>query len=308
MGPQACKMRAMPGDDEGGVQLEMGGGDLPIANKYRGVSVGIYTITPDVARRMLANNTRNRRPNKATVGRYARAMQAREWWMNGEPIIFSVTGELLNGQHRLLAIVQSGVAVDVLIVRGIDPDAFKTMDNVRPRSAADGLGISGEVNCHALAAAVQAMVTFVGRGGTIEPNGAVGESRATVLTCEHVLSAHPGLRESVRAMKCCRMYRSKHASLVHYLFSIVDPKLAGEFAAVLANGSADIGRPFMIFRESLLKCPARTDLRQHICAKAIKAFNAERSGERPKLLRWSREEGFPVIDGLDYDALAASLL
>lgn len=303
MAPQECEARPIRDEWEDDVV----GDFVAVSNRYPSVRVGICWITPDVARRMLTHNTRNRKTNKVTVGRYGRAMQAREWWMNGESIIFSVTGELLNGQHRLLAIVQSGVAVDVLVVCGIDPDAFKTMDSVRPRSAADGLGISGEVNCHALSAAVQAMVTFVGRGGTIESNGAVGEHRATVITCERVLAAHPGLRESVRAMKCCRMYRSKHASLVHYLFSIVDPELAGEFAAVLANGSADIGRPFMTFREFLFKCPSRTDLRQHICAKAIKAFNAERSGERPKLLRWSREEGFPVIDGLDYEALAASL-
>ena len=41
---------------------------------------------------------------------------------------FSVTWRLLNGQHRLMAIVESGVAAETLVWTGIDDDAMLTTD------------------------------------------------------------------------------------------------------------------------------------------------------------------------------------
>lgn len=279
-----------------------------MARLYGGVTVSIVRITPEVAADMLRRNTKNRRPNQRTVDRYSISMTAHEWWMNGEPIIFSAEGELLNGQHRLLACVRSGVAFDALVVRGIEPDAFKTMDNVRPRSSADGLGIIGEVNCRSLAAAVQALITFVGLDGGMDSSGDIGARRATVLKCEQILEAHPALRDSVAAMKSCKLYRSKHAALLHYLFSLVSQRLADEFASVMHDGADDRFRPFGLFRESLIRVALRSENRRAIAAKAIKAFNAELTEARPKLLRWSPEEAFPVIQGLDYESLKRGVM
>lgn len=278
-----------------------------MARLYGRVTVSIIRITPEVAAEMLRSNNKNRSPNQMTVDRYAKSMTAHEWWMNGEPIIFSDDGELLNGQHRLMACVKSGVAFDALVVRGIATDAFKTMDNVRPRSSADGLGIIGEVNCRALASAVQAIVTFCNRNGALEHGGQIGVNRATVLKCQRVLESHPKLRDSVLAMKRCKLYSSKHAMMLHYLFSVVDAVVADQFAAIMHDGSDDRFRPFALFRESLIKTGLRSDNRRVIAAKAIKAFNAELTEARPKLIRWSAEEPFPVIQGLDYEWLKNSI-
>jgi hypothetical protein len=91
------------------------------------------------------------------------------------------------------------------------------------------------------------------------------------------------------------------------MFSIVSPELANDFASILTDGHEDIGRPFVVFRETLIANNTHSHLRNTHSAKAIKAFNAERNGQRPKLLRLLGAEEFPRIDGLDYDALFASV-
>jgi hypothetical protein len=95
--------------------------------------------------------------------------------------------------------------------------------------------------------------------------------------------------------------------MLHYLFSTVSHDVAEDFANVMADGHSDIGRPFVVFREALLKTPIRSDLRRIYCAKAIKAFNAEISGERPKMFKFLATEDFPSICGLDYEKLAVSI-
>jgi hypothetical protein len=274
-----------------------------LAYKYSDVTVSIVRITPDIARRMLEKNTKNRNMNKKHAERFRDAMAVGEWWMNGETIILSSSGVLLNGQHRLWAIIASGVEVDVLVVRGIDEDAFKTIDSVRARKAGEVLAIAGEPNANKIASCVQAVLAFVDTGGN--PNGSTNHARrATPQTCERVLQANPGIRESVRQMSRNVVFNNQHSHMLHYVFSHASQKLAQAFADVMAEGDADIGRPFVVLRESFLRVPCRSDLRRSYIVKAIKAFNAEVAGERPKMFKFLAEEECPAISGLDYERFA----
>lgn len=65
-------------------------------------------ITPVKAAEYLALNKNNRKLNEATVERYVNMMSKGEWIMNGEPICFDRYGNLVNGQHRLTAIIRFG--------------------------------------------------------------------------------------------------------------------------------------------------------------------------------------------------------
>lgn len=280
--------------------------DEELLRKYQNVSVSIERITAYDAHKYLEMNTRNRKLNHRHTQRLHAAMAAGEWWMNGETIIFGCDGTLLNGQHRLFAIISSGVAVDVLVVRGIDEEAFRTLDGGRIRTTGEVLAMTGEKSANALAAAAQALVSFVDMGGVVVSSGGYGRKATPALT-EHVLQAHPKLRDSVAEMRRNTLFRNQHGYMLHYLFSVVNPTKANEFSSVLTDGHPDIGRPFVVFRESLVRTPLRTDLRRTYAAKAIKAFNSEISGERPKMLRSSHAEDFPAIDGLDYEWLADSI-
>lgn len=277
-----------------------------LLHKYRNVRVSIERIGPDIARSYMLANTKNRKLNERHMKQLVAAMLASEWWMNGETIIFGADGSLLNGQHRLMAIITSGVEVDVLVVRGIDREAFRTLDGGRVRRTGEVLTMEGEKNGNALSAAVQALVSFVDCGGNVAGSTFSGRKATAPLT-SRVLEVHPIIRMSVAEMHRNTIFRNQHASMLHYLVWNVSPRKAEEFASVMANGHHDIGRPFVIFRETLVRTPMRTDLRRSYCAKAIKAFNAEMSGDRPKMLKFISGEEFPAISGLDYEKLAESI-
>lgn len=90
--------------------------------------LAIETISPQMAEEYLAHNTRNRKIVAAHVDAIARDIRAGNWMMNAQPICFSRSGRLLNGQHRLSAVLQAGEAIEVPVMRGLPEEAYATYD------------------------------------------------------------------------------------------------------------------------------------------------------------------------------------
>lgn len=87
---------------------------------------------------------RQRSLRQSHVNWLASQMSAGKWRLNGEPIIIGSDGYPLDGQHRLWAVVESGVTVTFLVVRGVDPATFATIDTGVARTCSDVLGMRGE--------------------------------------------------------------------------------------------------------------------------------------------------------------------
>lgn len=105
--------------------------------------VKIMDITPEIAVEMLKKNTNNyRRVTETRVNQYARKMELGFWQENGEPIQFSKDGELLNGQHRLAAIIKSNTTQRMVVVYDVDADVF---DSGKNRSLKEYSGINSSV-------------------------------------------------------------------------------------------------------------------------------------------------------------------
>jgi hypothetical protein len=57
----------------------------------------------------------------------------------------------------------------------------------------------------------------------------------------------------------------------------------------------------------MIRIPVNPATRRSVAAKCVKAFNAERAGDKPKMFRFNDTEEFPTIDGLDYEWLACTV-
>lgn len=266
----------------------------------------LVKITPALAELMLETNIRNRRVSDAHVAVLSQAMKCRDMRLNGESVIFSSQGHLLDGQHRLLACVKSGVPFESVVVFGVSPKAFDTIDGGKTRSTGDVLGLSGVSSANKISGALQALVAFVDNGGFLYGSCThKGARKVTPPLAARILAAHPGIVDSVNTMSGNRLMRTQHGYALHYIFGLVDKHLAADFADVLANGSNDLGRPFCRLRETLINTPLTTENRGMCACKAVLAFNAERAGTRPKILRIGNE--WPTVDGLDFERLAESV-
>lgn len=106
---------------------------------------GWTEITPQCAEAWLIRNVKNRKAHFATIEAYAVQMINRQWKQTGQPILFSNTGDLLDGQHRLWAGYLSGCSFNSFVVSDVpyDDRLFAFIDNVLPRTAADALQTAG---------------------------------------------------------------------------------------------------------------------------------------------------------------------
>lgn len=102
------------------------------------------TITPGVAKKYFArNHPNNRTIAEAKVASYVKLIRNDEWQLNGESIKFAEDGTLLDGQHRLKAIMIAGKSIKTLVVRGLPTESVHTMDQGRKRTLASNLQFMG---------------------------------------------------------------------------------------------------------------------------------------------------------------------
>lgn len=76
-------------------------------------------VTPEVAKRWLEQNTLSNRPiSEATVNAYLEEIEAGRWALTHQSIAFNPQGELVDGQHRLTALLRSGRSVVMMVATG----------------------------------------------------------------------------------------------------------------------------------------------------------------------------------------------
>lgn len=105
------------------------------------IQTKLETITPKRAQLYLESNTHNRKLNEREVDKIVYQIRNGQWKINGDSITFDKNGTLVDGQHRLNAIIKAGKNVRTLVCTGVDPDSFDTIDKGRPRSFGDDLSV-----------------------------------------------------------------------------------------------------------------------------------------------------------------------
>ena len=99
-------------------------------------------ITPTTAEKYLEKNRDNRTLRTSQVEFLTRAMQDGQFLATHQGVAFTKDGTLVDGQHRLHAVVRSKESVWLLVVRGLDDSAKQVLDCGITRTVADRLKIS----------------------------------------------------------------------------------------------------------------------------------------------------------------------
>lgn len=100
-------------------------------------------MTPEWAESLLDKNVDNRPLSLVRVRQLAKAIMEGEWQMSHQGIAVSTSGKLLDGQHRLAAIILAGKAVPLLLTTECDPAIFKVVDTGYKRTAGQVLSMGG---------------------------------------------------------------------------------------------------------------------------------------------------------------------
>jgi hypothetical protein len=124
-----------------------------------------WKIGPDKAKELLENNGVNRRLRPHLVDSYAEDMRQGLWNEDTADLIkISKTGRLLDGQHRLSAIIEADTIMELDVATGLDDKAQRVMDQGSGRTASDVLGMEGYSNT-AIAGGVARWVMLGGEPG-----------------------------------------------------------------------------------------------------------------------------------------------
>jgi hypothetical protein len=89
----------------------------------------LFVLTPEIAEYLLGRNTENRQVNKPTLERYIRDIKS-GWKHNGDTIKVSIEVVLLDGQHRCLAVIETGVSIEAALSYGLESEVFDTIDTI----------------------------------------------------------------------------------------------------------------------------------------------------------------------------------
>ncbi len=120
------------------------------------VTASFELITPALAAQYLETNVGNQRKiSVLAAGRYISSMKKGLWRVNGEAIKFDTNGALCDGQHRLTACINSDCSFETLVIRGLDPSVFDSLDTGKQRSAGDVLRTMGVKSYASVSSAVR---------------------------------------------------------------------------------------------------------------------------------------------------------
>jgi len=204
-------------------------------NEPNNVNIYWVLMTPEMASEFLRRNKRNRNLRSRLVSKYAADMKAGSWVSEAsDPIRRTDDGLLLDGQHRLNAVVESGKPVFMLVADGINPDAQFVMDTGAARGYSDALRIEGMKNSNIYAAVLRWIVLWErgerGKGGVPPTNQEMSA----------VLTGHPEVKDSVEFASHARhQFRLPTAvwGMSHWLFTRIDPDDAEWFLSRVADGA-----------------------------------------------------------------------
>jgi hypothetical protein len=262
-----------------------------------------------MAKEWLATGLNFRKASPTHVANISEDIVLGRWKENGDTIKFDKEGRLIDGQHRLLAIVKSGIASDVgvrcCVVGGLEPEVVRAVDGSRrERTMPQLLAYEREKNYVKLASSLKDITAHM--QGALDHPGS-GVTRAAQM---EVLEDNPQIRELVQFAceihgKCNGIVRPRSVALVCYEADSHGELDRGKrfWEEFVTSGPLDReGEPVCALYSKLLKnhtAKLRMSLLQ-VTAVVIVAFNKWIAGSRCISLRWrqygdTREE-FPKFE------------
>lgn len=254
----------------------------------------IESIDPIKASDLLENVGDNRQVSEGRVKTYSRQMLDGEWSLTGEPIIIDKAGRLADGQHRLWAVIESGVTIESAVVRGVEPNMFRYMNTGKSRNAADILHIEGYVDAPNLAAAARLLIVYEA-GGSFKNlwKGRMPQPSEILDWVDKNSGIVDELKAAEKVSKRVggKGFTKSLVAALRMILKRIDEEDCEVFFERLQTGLfTEPDDPIYMLRERLMKNNSghvRELNKNEIAAITFKAWNAWRAGDGIRQLKWN---------------------
>lgn len=274
-------------------QIARGGRNAKVSLNFE-----VEMISPRRAAELLAANTANRKIRRAVVERYARDMAAGRWNFDGSPIRFSKGGELIDGQHRLTALIESGVTLPFVVIYDLALEVRDSIDTGAGRSAGDVLQFNGYADSYATAAIARVVMTR--ESGWTSTSG----KQVSNIAVHQWVEANPQVAAAVEVYHAARRAVPASPSVVaaaFFLCAAINEDAASDFfiTRLIRIEGLTSDDPARVVRSKLAQINGRDShaVKFEQLRFLILAWNADRAGKKIQQLRtpvggWTRSN-FP---------------
>jgi hypothetical protein len=146
--------------------------------KLKKMKIEKMFITPKMAVELLVRNTNNRKVRIRIVDKYASDILSGKWVYDSADLMrFSEDGTLLDGQHRLMAVIKANMPIYAYVAKGMDSKAMETIDTGASRSMADIFQLSGIKNASNVAGSLKLANDLMMSGTKVRGATAVKSSK-----------------------------------------------------------------------------------------------------------------------------------
>jgi hypothetical protein len=203
------------------------------------IDLDFVEVGPSLAKEWLKQRGPNRPISKDNLRKIGDAMLALGFVVNGSTVVWDLLGFLIDGQHRLIEIIEKNVVLPIVTVRDVPVDAWKVIDVGKGRSAGDVLATHGVRNAHNVAASLKFLRSY--ESGVLDYRP---ENKGfKMIHSNDVVFAmwvkNPGILHYVRmAMRFCRQYEKTTPSSVGvFLYLVRENPVLTDFYDHLVNGT-----------------------------------------------------------------------
>lgn len=225
------------------------------------IRVELVQVTPALARQWIGRNADNQRLMRGTkVDQYARDMASGNWPITGDTVKVTPDNRLIDGQHRMSAVIQADTTVHMLIAYNVPAEVMPVLDTGTARTFSDVLKISGSPRRNIVGAIVRRIVMWE-RGNYVARTGGTGPSNQELPTHLEMLARYekdPGAFDAA-AGRASDVQRGKlgagqPAGVAYYLFSAVDHQMAHAFFDSYVSGvNLTAGHPILALRNRMTR-------------------------------------------------------
>jgi len=213
------------------------------------INIKLVSVNPALAKQWLKNTADSgfsqRNAQLSVINKYAAEMSAGTWYEDTADVIRTCTFNgrafvVLDGQHRLHAIVKSGITQKTFVATGVPPEAFKYVDVGATRTLQHMMVANGWENPQALS--VVAKQLYRQDIGQDPSYTAAGMSLSPGTLLEWVEENHPDLHDLYASYKVRIDAAAKHLHLqpadvlfFFYQWRNAAPALAHDVLSWMAN-------------------------------------------------------------------------
>jgi hypothetical protein len=280
---------------------------IPVENRLESnLVIQKVRMTPSVARKLLSNTQQNRSVKKKNISKLVDNINRGLWDSeNGQTIKIDQSGKLIDGQHRLYAIVESKKTVDAYVAFNCSSKAMNNVDTGANRTLNDILKLNG-LKYYTLVGGIIQSESVIKRGISTS----LASKHTEINSYQHILNIAEENKEYLnfvcsKAAALTKKYPLFKVGFYTKYFNIlfkIDKTICNTFLDELSAPSTNIV-PIQVLKKVLLEDLSKSVKKMTSSEKEalfIKTWNNYVEGVDNKILKWSpTQESFPKLKRLE---------